>query len=215
MPKVLPLLSNQASFRYKVRELLSSAGASYALYTIAGEAASTDELTSTYTATASKWISIVATGTAYPASIEITGLDLENLPDAITESYGWNEQAIVDDSVKIQSTTGYYDGLYVDATSGKLAANNSSWTQCTAGTIIYVPMNGAGTVSFTTYAAYDIVGGESTSLSTSSGSTTAISYSVTTDDLVSSGVTDDSVTYAKITFTTGGYIKNLSRVYSE
>jgi hypothetical protein len=72
-------------------------------------------------------------------------------------------------------------------------------------------MNGAGTVSFTTYAAYDIVGGESTSLSSSSGSTTAISYSVSESDLV----TVSEVKYAKITFTTGGYIKNLARVYSE
>ena len=191
----------------------SSAGAQYALYTIAGEAASTSELTSTYTATAAAWVAIVATGTAYPASIEITNLDLENLPDAISESYGWNEQAIVDDSVKIQSTTGYYDGLYVDATSGKFAANNTSWTQCNTGTVIYVPMNGAGTVSFTTYGAYTITGGESTDLTTTASA--AVSYTVSASDLVSSGVDGDDTQYAKITFTSGGYIKNLARVYSE
>lgn len=191
----------------------SSAGAQYALYTIGGTAASTSDLTTTYTATAAGWVNIVATGKAYPAAIEITGLDVDNLPSAITKDYGWNEAAILADSASVNGTKGYYDGLYIDASAGKFAANNTSWTACNAGTIIYIPMNGVGTVSFTTYGAYTITGGESTNLTTTASAT--VSYTVSASDLVSSGVDGDDTQYAKITFTSGGYIKNLTRVYSK
>lgn len=190
----------------------SSAGAQYALYTIAGTQASTTELTSTYTHSGeATWIDIVATDTAYPATVKVSGIDLENLPGAIYKNYGWNEAAIVNDGIKIEGTTGYYDGLFIDATSGKFAANNTSWTQCTSGTIIYVPMKSAGTVSFTTYGAYTITGGSETDLSTTASAT--VSYTVTEDDLVSLP-TDDGIKYSKISFSSNSnYIKNLQRKY--
>lgn len=190
----------------------SSAGAQYALYTIAGTQASTTELTSTYTHSGeATWIDIVATGTAYPATVKVSGIDLENLPNVIYKNYGWNEAAIVNDGIKIEETTEYYDELFIDATSGIFAANNTSWTQCTSGTIIYVPMESAGTVSFTTYGAYTITGGSTTDLSTTASTT--VSYTVTEDDLVSLP-TDDGIKYAKIVFgSNSNYIKNLQRKY--
>lgn len=192
----------------------SSAGAQYALYTIAGTAASTTELTSTYTHSGeAAWISIVSTGTAYPASIEVTGLNLNELPAAVSENYGWDEASIVADSLKIESTSNYYDSLYVDATSGKFASNNTSWTACNAGTVIYVPMSKAGKITFTPYGAYKIVCG-STEATTTAG--TAYTYEISDlNNLVDSGVEGDSTKYAKITFTEGQYISKLSRVYSE
>lgn len=190
----------------------SSAGAQYALYTIAGTQASTTELTSTYTHSGeAAWIDIVSTGTAYPATVKISGIDLDNLPSVIAKSYGWNEAAIVNDAIKIEGATGYYDELFIDATSGKFAANNTTWTQCTSGTIIYVPMETAGTVSFTTFGAYTITGGSTTDLSTTESAT--VSYAVTDDDLVSL-TTDDGIKYAKIAFgSNSNYIKNLQRKY--
>lgn len=192
----------------------SSAGAQYALYTIAGTAASTTELTSTYTHSGeAAWISIVSTGTAYPASIEVTGLNLNELPAAVSENYGWDEASIVADSLRIESTSNYYDSLYVDATSGKFASNNTSWTACNAGTVIYVPMSKAGKITFTPYGAYKIVCG-----STEATTTAGIAYTYEISDLnnlVDSGVEGDSTKYAKITFTEGQYISKLSRVYSE
>ena len=61
---------------------LTSAGNTYALYTIAGTAASTSTAVSSYTHTGeATYIDIVATGTAYPAKIVVSNLDVENLPN--------------------------------------------------------------------------------------------------------------------------------------
>lgn len=182
--------------------------------TIAGTSANKSTTYTHGSSAEAAWISIEATssGATYPASIKITGLDVDNLPSAVAYDYLWSEANIVEDAVSFEKSKGYYDELYIDASNGKFVKNNTSWTQCNAGTVIYVPMNGAGTVSFTTNGAYTITGGASKDLSTTASA--AVSYEVAESDLVSSGVDGDSVKYAKITFTTGGYIKNLKRTYN-
>ena len=65
-----------------VEVTVTSAGNQYALYTIAGVAASTTTSVSTYTHSGNAaYIDIKATGTAYPASICVTNLDVGNLPN--------------------------------------------------------------------------------------------------------------------------------------
>ena len=53
----------------------------------------------------------------------------------------------------IQGETGYYKGLYVDATAGKFGPNGTpaNSAQFNAGTVIQVPVTGACTVAVTAY----------------------------------------------------------------
>ena len=51
----------------------------------------------------------------------------------------------------IEGSVGSYEGLSVDATSGKFADNGSGWTQVTAGTIIKLNVAEGATVSAKTY----------------------------------------------------------------
>ncbi len=55
----------------------------------------------------------------------------------------------------IQGTTGEYNGLYVDATSGKFADNNGGWVQVNAGTIITLYVLEGAEVSVTPYSSAD------------------------------------------------------------
>ncbi len=75
----------------------------------------------------------------------------------------------------IQGGTGYYQGLYIDATSGKVAPNGATpnSAQFTTGAVIYVPVTGTCTLTVTAYqgqyALYNIV---DTPADTSAASTT-------------------------------------------
>ena len=51
----------------------------------------------------------------------------------------------------IQGTTGIYEGLEIDATSGKFADNNGGWTQVNAGTIIKLNVAEGAEVSVAAY----------------------------------------------------------------
>ena len=55
----------------------------------------------------------------------------------------------------IQGSVGTYEGLTVDATSGKFADNGSSWTQVNAGTIITLNVADGASVSVSAYSSAD------------------------------------------------------------
>ncbi len=88
----------------------------------------------------------------------------------------------------IQSTTGYFKGLYVDATTGKFAPNGNS-AQFNTGAVIKVPVTGACSVAVTAYqgqyALYTINGTQADT----TNATTTIEYTgeAGTVDIVSTG----------------------------
>lgn len=90
---------------------------------------------------------------------------------------------------KIEKATGWFKGLYVDATNGKLAAHTSGTAQFNAGTVITVPVAGPCKITVTAYqgqyALYTINGVEA---GTSSDST-EVEYTgeAGTIDIVSTG----------------------------
>ena len=106
----------------------------------------------------------------------------------------------------IQKSTGYYNGLYIDASTGKLATKpDGSSTQFNGGAKIVVPVTGKCTVSVEaysgTYALYTI-GGKAASTTTAVSSYRYDSKEAGTVEIVSTAQGTDSA-----------YIKSISVVY--
>jgi len=194
----------------------SSAGAQYALYTIAGTAASTTELTSTYTHSGdATWIDIISTGTAYPAAIEITGLNLENnfygMDDYIWTQVSFASKSTDENKFGFEGNVGEFYGLVIDATSGKYKDNGSGWIQCNTGTIVYVPVIADATIVVSAYATeYPITGGESTALTDNGDKTYTYNFVYETDAVEVEGYDGK---FAKLTMGTSGYWGDISLEY--
>ena len=104
----------------------------------------------------------------------------------------------------IQNNTGYYNGLYIDASTGKLAASGDK-AQFNGGTKIVVPVTGRCTVSVEAYSgAYALytIGGEAASTTTAVSSYRYDSKEAGTVEIVSTAQGKDSA-----------YIKSISVVY--
>ena len=54
----------------------------------------------------------------------------------------------------VEGTTGEFDGIIIDATSGKCSARTQGDTQINAGTVLNIPVSGKGTVTVKTYPGY-------------------------------------------------------------
>ena len=106
----------------------------------------------------------------------------------------------------IQNSTGYYNGLYIDASTGKLAASgDGAKAQFNGGTKIVVPVTGRCTVSVEAYSgAYALytIGGEAASTTTAVSSYRYDSKEAGTVEIVSTAQGKDSA-----------YIKSISVVY--
>ena len=101
----------------------------------------------------------------------------------------------------IQNNTGYYNGLYIDASTGKLAASGDK-AQFNGGTKIVVPVTGRCTVSVEAYSgmyALYTIGGEAASTTTAVSSYRYDSKEAGTVEIVSTGG--------------DAYIKSISVVY--
>ena len=104
----------------------------------------------------------------------------------------------------IQNNTGYYNGLYIDASTGKLAASGDK-AQFNGGTKIVVPVTGRCTVSVEAYSgmyALYTIGGEAASTTTAVSSYRYDSNEAGTVEIVSTAQGKDSA-----------YIKSISVVY--
>ena len=104
----------------------------------------------------------------------------------------------------IQNNTGYYNGLYIDASTGKLAASGDK-AQFNGGTKIVVPVTGRCTVSVEAYSgmyALYTIGGEAASTTTAVSSYRYDSREAGTVEIVSTAQGKDSA-----------YIKSISVVY--
>ena len=104
----------------------------------------------------------------------------------------------------IQNNTGYYNGLYIDASTGKLAASGDK-AQFNGGTKIVVPVTGRCTVSVEAYSgmyALYTIGGEAASTTTAVSSYRYDSKEAGTVEIVSTAQGKDSA-----------YIKSISVVY--
>ena len=104
----------------------------------------------------------------------------------------------------IQNNTGYYNGLYIDASTGKLAAAVDK-AQFNGGTKIVVPVTGRWTVSVEAYSgmyALYTIGGEAASTTTAVSSYRYDSKEAGTVEIVSTAQGKDSA-----------YIKSISVVY--
>ena len=104
----------------------------------------------------------------------------------------------------IQNNTGYYNGLYIDASTGKLAASGDK-AQFNGGTKIVVPVTGRCTVSVEAYSgmyALYTIGGEAASTTTAVSSYRYDSKVAGTVEIVSTAQGKDSA-----------YIKSISVVY--
>ena len=195
-----------------VLSVTANDGAQYALYTIDGTAASTTEKTSTYTATSAKWIEIVSTGTAYPCTIVVTGLDLTALPSAAGLDYIWSQEAVSADSFGVEGSAASYDGLYVDATSGKFKHNGSSWIQVNTGTAVYVPVTADCTITVAGYAAGYSIAVNGTDVAMTDNGDKSYTYSVSyNSDAVS--LDGYSGKFVKLTMGSNGYWGSIKRVY--
>ena len=194
----------------------SSAGAQYALYTIAGTAASTTELTSTYTHSGdATWIDIISTGTAYPAAIEITGLNLENnfygMDDYIWTQVSFASKSTEDTKFGFEGNVGEFYGLVIDATRGKYKDNGSGWIQFNTGTIVYVPVIADATIVVSAYdKGYSITGGEATALTDNGDKTYTYNFVYETDAVEVEGYDGK---FAKLTMVTSGYWGDISLEY--
>ena len=106
----------------------------------------------------------------------------------------------------IQKSTGYYNGLYIDASTGKLATKpDGSSTQFNGGAKIVVPVTGRCTVSVEAYSgmyALYTIGGEAASTTTAVSSYRYDSKEAGTVEIVSTAQGKDSA-----------YIKSISVVY--
>ena len=107
---------------------------------------------------------------------------------AITVSYPivYDENATIDlsatNGIKIEGSTGEYEGLSIDATAGKFADNGSGWVQINAGTIVKLNVADGATVSAKTYQnaeilAIEIADGVCTITCTGNGYISAITVS--------------------------------------
>ncbi|WP_296326068.1 hypothetical protein [Treponema sp. UBA3813] len=195
-----------------VLSVTANDGAQSALYTIDGTAASTTEKTSTYTATSAKWIEIVSTGTAYPCTIVVTGLDLTALPSAAGLDYIWSQEAVSADSFGVEGSAASYDGLYVDATSGKFKHNGSGWIQVNTGTAVYVPVTADCTITVAGYTTgYSIaVNGTDVKMTDNGDKSYTYSVSYNTDAVSLDGY---SGKFVKLTMGSNGYWGSIKRVY--
>ena len=104
----------------------------------------------------------------------------------------------------IQNNTGYYNGLYIDASTGKLATSGDK-AQFNGGTKIVVPVTGRCTVSVEAYSgmyALYTIGGEAASTTTAVSSYRYDSNEAGTVEIVSTAQGKDSA-----------YIKSISVVY--
>ena len=104
----------------------------------------------------------------------------------------------------IQNNTGYYNGLYIDASTGKLATSGDK-AQFNGGTKIVVPVTGRCTVSVEAYSgmyALYTIGGEAASTTTAVSSYRYDSKEAGTVEIVSTAQGKDSA-----------YIKSISVVY--
>ena len=104
----------------------------------------------------------------------------------------------------IQNNTGYYNGLYIDASTGKLAASGDK-AQFNGGTKIVVPVTGRCTVSVEAYSgmyALYTIGGEAASTTTAVSSYRYDSREAGTVEIVSTAQGNASA-----------YIKSISVVY--
>ena len=90
-------------------------------------------------------------------SIVVTEEDPTLLPGNIGD-YSWNISADLTETIQGTSTT--WEGLKVDATSGKLGVNNASWAQLNSGTIIGVPVDGDCEITVVGYSADYTVDGD-------------------------------------------------------
>lgn len=54
----------------------------------------------------------------------------------------------------VEGTTGEFDGIIIDATSGKCSARTQGDTQINEGTVLNIPVSGKGTVTVKTYPGY-------------------------------------------------------------
>ncbi len=143
----------------------------YALYTINGEAASTTNKATTvsYTGEAG-YVDIISTdNNAYISQIIVTGPKPD--VETVTTTYDFAEFV-----GPIQNGIGRFNGLTIDATTGKLASNGDNCcANFTTGAKISVPVYGDSVITVTahgsngTYALYTIHG---TQASTTSNSTT-------------------------------------------
>ena len=102
-----------------------------------------------------------------------------------------------------QGTTGYYNGLYIDATTGKLAPNGGTpnSAQFNTGAKISIPVSGKCTISVTAFAtsyALYTIGGTAASTENVTSTYQYDSTDAGTVDIVSTG---------------GAYIKSISVVY--
>ncbi|MCD7835919.1 MAG: pectinesterase family protein [Lachnospiraceae bacterium] len=105
--------------------------------------------------------------------------------------------------LELQKSTGYYNGLVIDASSGKLYARLTSGdTQANSGTVIKIPVKGDCTVTVSaksaSYSPYITVGDV-----TGTSSSAAVSYAYTGE-----------AGYVTVTFTGTAYLSSITAVYA-
>ncbi len=127
-------------------------------------------------------------------SIVVTEEDSTLLPGNI-DDYTWNISADLTETIQGTSTT--WEGLKVDATSGKLGVNNASWAQLNSGTIIGVPVSGPCEITVVGYSADYTVNGNA-----ATAETQTFTY-------------EGEAGYVNVVATANTYIQSISTVHTE
>lgn len=166
--------------------------------------------------------SSAATAAATPAA------STKSWYDYASEDCAWYASDTVSskDNILFNSSAGFWNYMYIDASGGKFSSNNSSWIDC-QNTTIYIPMTKDGTITINLYKSgqYTSVTGGSSAL-TEDSENKKYTYSYTTSDVVNGAAIkngaeidgiEDEYTYAKITFVNESgskYIGDIIREYS-
>ena len=79
----------------------------------------------------------------------------DNGSDVVDPTYTSYSYDLSDTDARIEGAEGEYAGLYIDATNGKFAGNNSGWTQVNCGTIITFQVAEGAIVSVSAYISAD------------------------------------------------------------
>ena len=160
------------------------------------------ELTNSISDVNNKIDSIVNGATTF-SKLSIGNVNASSQSSSKEETKSWSVTDFVSSGLSFNGTTGTWDGIYVDATNGKLTPNGD-WIQSNEGLKLYIPVSAgaSGEVSITAYNSNLSPTGGSDNRSFVLGDSNVYTLSFTSDDIMEI----DNNTYVNVTIGGNSYI---------
>ena len=144
-----------------------------------------------------------------------TDASKNNVYEEVLLDKEWTAKSFSDTfSSNVEGKSAEWDGILLDATSGKFGKNSDSWIQVNTNSIAYIPVKAAGKITIKTYSAsVSIKGGNNEA--TDSGTEKTWEWTFTASDYVATADLPDGLegNYVKVTMLANDYWGSIKLTY--